>query len=131
MSATLDSTPESDASVLLITSSGANVSGRDVSSLCEQLVDGRVGVGDALILEFFEPTHLWDLTRQGELGVDEADVVEAELAECVPQPGFPVVPALTGRSRPVAATTRGRERQGPAAEEAAAAWFHRQALHDD
>jgi hypothetical protein len=46
--------------------------------------------------------------------------VEAELAECVAQPGFAVVPALAGRSRPVAATTRGRERQGPAAEETAA-----------
>src|SRR3954452_21680378 len=105
--------------------------GRDVSSLCEQLVDGRVGVGDALVLEFFEPTHLWDLARQGELGVDEADVLEAQLAEWVGQPACWVTPVLAGRPWPVAAAAGAGERQGLAAEEAAAAWFHRQALHDD
>src|SRR5438093_5872732 len=65
------------------------------------------------------PLRRGESREEGELGVDDADVVEAELAECVVQLGFAVVPALTGRSRPVAAATRGRERQGPAAQETA------------
>src|SRR5437660_493262 len=66
----------------------------DASFLCEQLVDRRVGVGDALVFEVFEATHSWGFARKGELGEDEADVVEAELAACVAEPRFAVVPAL-------------------------------------
>jgi len=44
---------------------------------------------------------------------------------------LPVVPALAWRAWPVAAAAGGGECQGPAAKEAAAARFHRQALHDD
>src|SRR5439155_12395071 len=73
--------------------------GRDVSSLCamSRLFANSSSMARGRRRYFcLRGRSCAGVSRDGELGVDEADVVEAESAECVAQPGFAVVPAYLG-----------------------------------
>ncbi len=81
---------------------GGGISGR------QQIVDSGKGAGQALVLgdPEIERDHRRGLPREGQFGVDESDVADAEGRQRVPEPRFAVVPALARAARAVAAAAR-------------------------